>query len=406
MIERLQSITVTNYRCLANASLTLGNVCVLFGPNGSGKTAILDAIRFVADCATRGVDYASSTRGQGVGLLWDKAPEGTRASIGLETGAVRYELRLGFSSGRIERRAGEQLHSTKQDALLIERGVGEAQAKYRVDVEVPGLYLPGEYATVALRDPDGLALLSYADRGDWEGNQTAQSLVELLRSIKHYPSRQFALSQLKTRGSESSYESHVWENAENLWSVLRNLHDRRSVDSRYDTIIEFMRKAFPTFQEMVFVQTGPTSVYAEYMDSRLSRPIPASDLSDGHLHLLILLAALFCVQKTQGGFMLFDEPETSLHPFATAVLAEAVKLAGEEWNKQILIATHSPVLLSQFETSEIIATECTREGGTNFTRVNEIPDIQDLLDRYAAGSLYMAEILAPQSQTGAEEERA
>jgi predicted ATPase len=34
-----------------------------------------------------------------------------------------------------------------------------------------------------------------------------------------------------------------------------------------------------------------------------------------------------------------------------------VKLATKEWNKQVFIATHSPVLISQFEPTNILAAE-------------------------------------------------
>jgi predicted ATPase len=111
--------------------------------------------------------------------------------------------------------------------------------------------------------------------------------------------------------------------------------------------------------------------------------------------MLLLLAALFAEGRDQESVLLLDEPEVSLHPWALAVLADAVKEAAREWNKQILIATHSPVLLSQFDPADSFATE-RREGRTLMRRVSEIPGIKDLLKEYATGSLYMAEMVAPQ----------
>ena len=74
----------------------------------------------------------------------------------------------------------------------------------------------------------------------------------------------------------------------------------------------------------------------------------ASGASDGFLQLLLLLIALFS-EGTRESVLLFDEPEMSLHPWALVVFARAVKLAAEQWNKQVFLATHSPVLISQFE---------------------------------------------------------
>ncbi|NEP44305.1 MAG: AAA family ATPase, partial [Okeania sp. SIO2H7] len=97
--------------------------------------------------------------------------------------------------------------------------------------------------------------------------------------------------------------------------------------------------------------------------------------------------------------ILLDEPEISLHPWALAVFAKAVKLAAKSWNKQIFIATHSPVLISQFEPENILAAELDEERQTVMKRVSEMEDIQDLLEDYATGSLYMAEAIAPQSKS-------
>lgn len=63
----------------------------------------------------------------------------------------------------------------------------------------------------------------------------------------------------------------------------------------------------------------------------------------------------------------------------------------------MILATHSPVLISQFDPSELLAVE-SKDGRTQMTRLSEIGEIQDLLQEYAAGSLYMSETVAPQSK--------
>ena len=73
--------------------------------------------------------------------------------------------------------------------------------------------------------------------------------------------------------------------------------------------------------------------------------------------MLIHLTALFSqASESSISLIIFDEPETSLHPYAISVFAEAVKLATKEWNKQVFIATHSPVLISQFDPEDLLAT--------------------------------------------------
>jgi predicted ATPase len=107
---------------------------------------------------------------------------------------------------------------------------------------------------------------------------------------------------------------------------------------------------------------------------------------------------LFSDGKEKDSLILFDEPETSLHPHALAILAEAMKKASSEWSKQIFVATHSPVLMSQFEPEDVWAVELDEEGRTILERVSAIEGVRDLLDKYGVGVLYMAESIAPQSK--------
>jgi predicted ATPase len=120
---------------------------------------------------------------------------------------------------------------------------------------------------------------------------------------------------------------------------LRNLHDKRVIDERYDTIISFMQESFPAFDNLFFEQTGRYTVYGNFLEKGRRKPIRSSGVSDGHLQMLINLTALFSEGQNRYSLILFDEPEISLHPWALAVFAKAVKLATKKWDKLFCIKT-------------------------------------------------------------------
>ncbi len=378
---RLIRLRVCNFRSLADVGLAARALNVLFGPNGAGKSSILDTIRFVHDCAVDGVDAASSYRGYGIGALWDQAEDGANISIHLETESAEYEVALGYSAGRIEPFAGETLRLKGREVPLLTRKAGSNKATF-FDEETSQTHV------TTLREAERLALIKYLDLEN--SAPEALEMDQLLRSVKFYHSRGADFHGLKRRGSEAGYQDQVRSRFENLWSVLRNLHDRRAIDGRYDTILDFMRESFPSFKDLLIEQTGPDTVYGSIIERGRRRPIPASGISDGHLQMLTQLTALFAEGKDRTSLILLDEPEISLHPYGLAVFAKAAKIAVEEWNRQIFIATHSPVLISQFEPEEILAVEVDESGRTTITRVSEIADVHDLLAEYAAGSLYMS----------------
>lgn len=396
MNTQLSFIRVSNFRSLADVQVEARKINVLFGPNGSGKSTFLDTIWFLRDCIFRGVDVAASYRSHGIGTLWDGADYGEHIAIEIGTALATYEVTFGYSSGRIEPFVGEKLYSIPLKRNLIDRKRGEDKARF-YHSELDNL------VSLNLREPEKLALTRYLDL-EPHSPKAAYELDRLLRYVHFYHLREANLYTLKQRGSESSHQIWLHNRGQNLWSVLRNLHDIETVDSRYRTIRDFMRQSNPTFDDLIIEQTGPNSVYGNFVEKGLRQPVQASGVSDGYLQMLVLLTALFSEGKDRPSILLFDEPEISLHPYALSVFADAVRLATTEWNKQIFIATHSPVLISQFEPDDILATQKGARGETIIQRVSEMENIKDLLSEYAAGSLYMAEMLAPQSEIATVEE--
>ncbi|HEX9736127.1 MAG TPA: AAA family ATPase [Thermoanaerobaculia bacterium] len=66
MIRRL---TISNYRSLGqDVDLRLGPLTALVGQNGSGKTNVVDALRFLGDCMRLGLEGAITKR-HGIGAV-------------------------------------------------------------------------------------------------------------------------------------------------------------------------------------------------------------------------------------------------------------------------------------------------------------------------------------------------
>jgi len=385
---KLQKLHVQNYCSLSDISITSKNLNVFFGPNGSGKTSFLDAILFIRDCAVNGVDQASSNRSHGIGILWDGADEGSNISIKFETEMLYYKVSFGFSSGRIETFVGENLYSKKDNIRIIDRKIGSNKVFFHSSEN-------NKKNKITLKEPEKLALTMYVN--SIEGSEVANNIDKILQNIRFYSARAMDIHVLKKYGSESNYHTELRAQCENLWSVLRNIHDSRRIDERYNCIIKYMQESFPSFKDLYIQQTGPNTVYGSFVEKNLRHPINASGVSDGHIQMLILLTALFSEDNDIYHLILFDEPEISLHPYALSIFAKAVKYATETLNRQVYIATHSPVLLSQFEPDDIFSTEKKDSGETVMTRVSDIKDIKLLLEEYALGSLYMAEAIAAQS---------
>lgn len=396
MPGQLKTIGVKNFRCLKDVTVATRPINVLFGPNGIGKTSFLDAVWFVRDCAIRGTETASSDRHHGIGVLWDGAEPDDRIEITLESGMAEYTVSFGYSSGRIEPFVGEKLRSLTRDLTLVDRKIGSDSAVFYHEKMQQTM-------SVKLRDPEKLAFTNYLLFCD--PSQETEEMDDIFRSIHLYRSRSVSLHHLRRLGAESNQHTFLYDRWQNLWSALRNLHGRSSRDSRYATVMDYMRKAFPrSFSELAFEQIGADRVTANFIEKDRHEPIQASGVSDGHLQMLGLLVALFGDSQRRFDLVMFDEPETSLHPHAISVFAEAVKAAVRNYNAQVFISTHSPVLMSQFDVESCLILDSGEDRETLISNLADREGIRDLLDEYALGSLYMAEEIAPQSSSSSSSE--
>lgn len=388
MLTRLH---VKNYRSLADVTVELRPVNVLSGPNGAGKSSLLDVLWFLRGCAAQGVDETASERSHGIGLLWDGAPENAGISIEISTETLDYDFTLKFLSGRIDPMAGERVYSRTRKIELVRREPGTAKVHFlSTSMQQP--------ADFDLREPEKISLPRFADYDP--GSTEVVDFNNFIRFARFYHFRSMRLYGLRKHGSESGRESWLFNQGDNLFSVLRNLQGRRAIDDSYETIIGYMRRAFPRFRDLVFDQSGPASVYCSFVEAGLRHPVNASGVSDGHLQMLLLLTALFAenrLRDVKPGLVAFDEPETSLHPWPIAVLAEAIEEAtSSKWRKQVLLATHSPVLLGQYGAENILVMEPSDRGSVA-RRLSDVAEIRDLLEHYSPGTLYMSELVGAQS---------
>jgi predicted ATPase len=94
--------------------------------------------------------------------------------------------------------------------------------------------------------------------------------------------------------------------------------------------------------------------------------IPASDISDGTLRILAFLVALY--QVGTPNIVCFEKPENGIHPWLLNRMMELLNLVATEGITgnpvQVLITTHSPVLLNYVKPEQVRAVEIDNEGKT------------------------------------------
>jgi predicted ATPase len=116
------------------------------------------------------------------------------------------------------------------------------------------------------------------------------------------------------------------------------------------------------------------------MDSNFS----AYDLSDGTLRYIALTTLL--MQPTPPPVIIIDEPELGLHPIAITKLAAMMQLASA--STQLIVATQSPALISNFKPEDIIVVDKSKaENQSVFNRLKS-EDLKLWLEEFSLGELW------------------
>ena len=130
----------------------------------------------------------------------------------------------------------------------------------------------------------------------------------------------------------------------NLPAVV--LHLQRKHPKAYGQILASLKEILPDIEDLVVTQTRTLALSLKQRESE--QPWPVEDLSDGTIQAIATLAAVF---DPRIPVLVLEEPENNVHPWAIRAFAEAFRLASE--TKQIILTTHSPILIDQFKPEEL-----------------------------------------------------
>ncbi len=174
----------------------------------------------------------------------------------------------------------------------------------------------------------------------------------LLANMAFYPGFDVTRSStLRTRAADIKPITRLSANGDNLGTVLHEILTRYDYRSAAEELRDFLRAAYPTFEEIHCDTTfgTPPQVLAVVREKGMSRSMNMWDLSDGMLRFLCLATALLNPQPLP--LVAIDEPELGLHPGLLPIVAEMIKAAAE--HTQVLVTTHSPDLLNCFDIADV-----------------------------------------------------
>lgn len=349
----ITTLAVSGYRSLRDVRVALGPLNVVTGANGSGKSSLYRALRLLADVAQGRAIASLAAEGGLASTLWagpEKISRAMRSGDVPVQGTVRsgpVSLKLGFASDDYgyaidlglpipSRTRFGQDPEIKAEAIWTGQLLGRANG-----------FAERRGGLVRLRDPDTggwTERFSNVPASDSMMTRCANAaeglelllLRERMRDWRFYDDLRTDRDAPARRPQIGTFTPVLASDGGDIGAAIQTILEIGDVDALEATIADAFDGATLEVGERFDVQMRQYG---------LLRALNATELSDGTLRYILLVAALLSPRPPE--LMILNEPEGSLHPTLLAPLARLLIKASERC--QVIVVSHAATLVAALE---------------------------------------------------------
>jgi predicted ATPase len=352
-MKTLRKVKVEGFKSIERAELTLGDLNVVIGANGSGKSNLIGVFRLLERVLSHNLQvYVASEPDR---LLH----HGRRVTPTLSLDFAFDQNAYGFKL------------KADRDSLIFE---------YE-RVEYSGYWKYGEPLAVGHKES------KLEEAAESYKNKIPKFVFPKARNLVVYHFHDTSDSSPAKQMADLDDNQFFRPDAANLPAYLYWLQEKHPTQLR--TIEEHVRLVAPFFERFVLAPSklNDKKIKLEWRQKGSDAYFDAYALSDGTLRFICLATLL--LQPMPPALILLDEPELGLHPFAIRILAEMLEAVSRR--AQVLLATQSVTLLNNFAPKDILV--ASNDGlRTTFERLDD-DKLKSWLDDFSLGELWEKNVL-------------
>jgi len=346
-------------------SVNLGNINVIIGANGVGKSNFINFMELLA--------YVANDR------LGEYVAENGFADAIMHFGVKNTESVSGvliFEDNGKQRKYGLELGKGANGELFFKK---ESLGKDDGSEEI------FEYFGKK-------GVLSEDVKGGDEGLK--RIIREYLQGCRVYHFNDTSITA-KIRQPVSMWDyKYLRNDGGNIAAFLHHIRYEENLKKYYDRIVHLVQEVFPRFGDFELDLPGAGT------DVRLSLTwhergndvvFGPNAFSDGTLRFVALTTLLMQPPEYLPKVIILDEPEIGLHPNAVKILADMIRMASAY--SQIIVATQSLELLNEFEPEDIIIADYDENRKTSALKRLDLNTLEQWLDDYSLGELWEKSVL-------------
>lgn len=420
MISRIEAL---GYRCLRNASQDLLPFHVLVGPNASGKSTFLDVLAFASDVVFLGPLEAVSQRAPDLReLVWRREgqtfevavdvmlPEKRRSRLkseGFE--GARYELKVGIDpkSDNVAILSETFWLTSRQDTSSrpdIQRSLfPQPPQPPKTIIHAAGTKAPKGWKKIVNKVAESGNDYFSSETSGWSNlfrlgpfksalanlpeDETKFPVATWFKELLSAGVQRLTLNSWRMRQpSPPAAPRFFVTDGSNLPWVVEQLAKKQH--QRFKEWIQHVQTALPDLRAIRTVERSEDRHRYLVLEYENGLRVPSWLVSDGTLRLLAL--TLLAYLPDTDGIFLIEEPENGIHPRAVETVFQSLSSV---YNAQVLVATHSPVVLSIAKLDQVLCFAKSAEGATDIVRGPEHPQLRQWKGDTDLGTLFASGVL-------------
>lgn len=350
----MDKVKIKGYKSLRDIALNIGDVNLLIGANGAGKSNFLSFFELLGNVYERRLAAYVTMSGGVDKLLYHGRKETERIVAEIRDGQNYYNISLIESDGRLiieHERLGFCNRGGWNDSIEI--------ANFKEESEIKSY--------------------NGARRGDY--------IKAYLSQIRKFHFHDTGRRSPFTAECDVVNDSYVmYEHGENISAILYKMREKNPM--AYNRIVKVVQSIAPYFRDFYLQPSEVGKIRLQWQDMYSNMIYGPSDLSDGTIR-FISLAVLF-LQPSLPHVIIIDEPELGLHPVAIEKLAGLIRIAARK-GTQIIVGTQSAELISNFAPEEVLVVD-QNEMGTQIRRL-EKDELKAWIGDYSLGDLWKMNIM-------------
>ena len=363
---KLLKLGARRYRSLRDVDIELNSLNAFIGANASGKSTILDALRFLHEgVQTRDFHGPVFTRGGIVHLAWKgESADRIELAVRLEEEGRTFEWSL-----RLIRDEHEFYVEERIDELP--RRSPPVQVLYANRGE--GWWWSGEKGDrVRLKQAPTTCALAAAAA---DASFPARGIAQFVGRWGFFDPNPFLLRRDWSGLDSSRFDPY----GRNLGETLYRLS--RSSPEMLEKIVAATREVVSLPREIEPRESDDRFYFVQF-EPGLQYPVHQMGASSGTLRMLALMTALLAQPETN--LIGIEEPENYVHPTALSAFIEHLLKAGNR--VQFMVTTHSPLLLDFLNEPAAVRVVRRSEGqGTTVETSGNIVGVRKALEASGFG---------------------